>query len=89
MNFRWKQRNTTEQKGKSKILNASELQLLGLLPSVVWVAKVPIGGSLQILRFLEVKLADYKASARLSLKYGNTLTDDSRSEVPVFADNIY
>jgi len=50
---------------------------------------VPIGGSLQILRFLEVKLADYKASARLGLKYGNTLTDDSRSEVPVFADDIY
>jgi hypothetical protein len=71
MNFRWKQ-ETQQSNSNSKILNASELQLLGFLPGVVWVAKVPIRGSLQVLRFLEVKLADCKASARLGLKYGNT-----------------
>jgi len=73
-----------KKKGKSKNLNASELQLLGFLPGVVWIAKVPIGGSLQILRFLEVKLADYKAiSARLRLivwKTHSPMTPGRRSQ---------
>jgi len=34
------------------LANASEDELLGLLPGIIWVAKVAVGGSLEVLRLL-------------------------------------
>ena len=54
------------------VLQALELELLGLLPGVAGVTKVTVGSGLQVLGLLEVELPD----------------DDTGPQVPVVADDL-
>ena len=80
MNFLCKSTNVREKERRTPVdpirprkeVGRLELERLGLLPGVVGVAEVAVGGSLEVLGLLETKLAD----------------DDTGAEIPVLEDDL-
>lgn len=65
----------------------SDDKLLGLLPRIVRVTKMTVGRSAKVDRLLEFKLTDCAVLQERTTREDVKLTHDSRSEVPVLADN--